>query len=169
MAKRLILIRHGKANDALAGYSDFTRTLRESGVADSYTMAERLSSRAMVPEIVISSPAVRALNTALRFSEVWGISAADIRTELDIYEAQPMTLLKIANSVDNAFGSAAIFGHNPGITEFANYLIGEDGVPNMPTSGVVVIDFPFDDWKYLTYQTGSVLLFDYPKSTRDGL
>jgi phosphohistidine phosphatase len=168
MAKRLFLIRHGKAHDGLSGSSDFTRTLRESGKADSYNMAVRLAKKGIVPEQVISSPALRALSTAIRFSEVWGFPTANIRTDLSIYEAQLKTLLAISNKLDNVFKSAAIFGHNPGITDFANYLT-DDSIANMPTSSVVVIDFPFDDWKYLSYQTGNILLFDYPKSTTEEL
>jgi phosphohistidine phosphatase len=164
MAKRLLLIRHGKANDSLPGSSDFTRTLTESGIADVYKMAERLKNNLEVPEVVISSPAARALSTALRFSEAWGLPPADISTDLSIYEAEMKTLLAVANKIDNSFQSAAIFGHNPGITEFANYLTSDDGIPNMPTCSVVVIDFPFDDWEQLSYQTGTILLFDYPKS-----
>jgi phosphohistidine phosphatase len=164
MAKRLFLIRHGKANNAQPGSSDFTRTLTDSGIADAYKMAERLKEKLELPQMMISSPAARALSTALRFSEAWEFPSADISTELSIYNAEMKTLLAVANKIDNSFGSAAIFGHNPGITEFANYLTSDDGIPNMPTCSVVVIDFPFDDWAQLSYQNGTILLFDYPKS-----
>jgi phosphohistidine phosphatase len=168
MAKRLFLIRHGKANDGLRGSSDFTRTLTESGAADASMMAERLKDEGLVPEHLVSSPAARALSTAQRFASAWGIPAADITTELWIYEADVQSLLAVLNKLDNAYQSVALVGHNPGITEFANYLT-DEGIPDLPTSGVVVIDFPFNDWRQLSQQTGDVLLFDYPKSTREGL
>jgi phosphohistidine phosphatase len=168
MAKRLFLIRHGKANNLVTGATDFTRTLKESGVADSYMMAERLKDKGLIPQQVISSPATRALSTAQRFSEVWGLPSAEIKTELFIYEADTDSLLSILNNLDNKITSVAMFGHNPGITEFVNYLT-DEGIVNLPTSGVVVIDFPFDDWQDLSYETGTVLLFDYPKSTKDWL
>lgn len=168
MAKRLFLIRHSKANEGLPGSSDFTRTLKESGKADSQMMAERLMEKGLVPKHIISSPAARALSTAKVFSEVWGLAAAEITTEIFIYEADIQSLLSICNKLDNKINSVAIFGHNPGITEFANYLT-DEGIVNMPTSSVVVIDFPDNNWKSLNYQTGGVLLFDYPKSTKDGL
>lgn len=168
MGKRLFLIRHGKANDPTSGSSDFVRTLKESGKADAHLMAERLKNQGMVPTHIISSPAARALGTAKVFSEVWGLATLDIKTELFIYEADITSLLSILNNLNNAFHDVAIFGHNPGITEFANYLT-DEGIVNMPTSGVVVIDFPFDDWRQLSQQTGDVVLFDYPKGTKDGL
>jgi phosphohistidine phosphatase len=168
MAKRLFLIRHGKANDGLSGSSDFKRTLATSGKADAIMMAERLRDNKFQPEHIVSSPASRALSTAKVFAEVWGLPTNKITTELFIYEADIESLLSVLNGIDNTYKSIAIFGHNPGITEFVNYLT-DEGIVNLPTSGVIVIDFPYDDWAELNYQTGDVLLFDYPKSTKDGL
>ena len=163
MEKRLFLIRHGKANHPLQGASDFTRTLAESGEVDVRKMAGKLKLKDLVPEILVSSPAVRALSTATGFAEVWKSPVA-IHTESSIYEAEVRSLLKVVNSLDNDYQSAAIFGHNPGNTELANYLSNVN-IPNIPTAGVVIIDFPMEDWKYLTYESGTILLFDFPKST----
>jgi len=163
MAKRLYLVRHGKANHPLQGASDFTRTLAESGENDVRRMAEKLQREDLVPDFLVSSPAVRALSTATGFAEVWKSSLA-IRIEPSIYEAEVRSLLKVINNLDNDYQSAALFGHNPGITELANYL-SNVSIPNIPTAGIVIIDFPIDDWKYLTYESGTILLFDFPKST----
>lgn len=168
MGKTLILVRHGKANHPISGTSDFSRTLKKSGIADSHMMAERLKDQGIIPEHVISSPAPRALSTAKAFSEIWGFPFTKIVTELFIYEADINALLSILNNLDNSFDSVALFGHNPAITEFANYL-SDEGILNMPTSSVVVVDFPFKDWKYLGHETGTVSLFDYPESTKGGL
>jgi phosphohistidine phosphatase len=163
MEKRLFLIRHGKANHPLQGASDFTRTLAESGEIDVRKMAEKLKLKDLVADALVSSPAVRALSTATAFADVWKSPVA-IETEPHIYEAEVRTLLRVVNNLDNEYHSAAIFGHNPGITELANYLSSVN-VPNIPTAGVVIIDFPIEDWKYLTYESGTILLFDFPKST----
>jgi phosphohistidine phosphatase len=163
MGKRLFLIRHGKANHPYQGASDFTRTLANSGEADVRRMAEKLKIMDLVPEILVSSPAVRALSTATAFAEIWK-SPVPIRTEPSIYEAEVRSLFKVANNLDKRYPSVAIFGHNPGITELANYLSNVN-IPNIPTAGVVIIDFPIDDWKYLTYESGTILLFDFPKNT----
>jgi phosphohistidine phosphatase len=162
MEKRLFLIRHGKANHPAQGASDFTRTLAESGETDVRRMAEKLKNMDIVPDILVSSPAARALSTATGFAEVWKSPVA-IRTEPSIYEAEVRNLLKVVNNLNNRYPSAAIFGHNPGITELANYLSNVN-IPNIPTAGVVVIEFPMDDWKYLTYESGTILLFDFPKT-----
>ncbi len=60
----------------------------------------------------------------------------------------------------------AMFGHNPGFTDFANYLTDAD-IYNIPTSGVVVISFDVDDWAEISHHSGKVLLFDFPKSTEE--
>lgn len=164
MFKRIFLIRHGKAAAATSGQSDFTRTLTDSGAANAKEMAARLATRNLVPQDLISSPAMRALSTAKCFSEIWQFSASSIKTDTSIYESEATTLLALINNLGDSMEQVAIFGHNPGITEIVNYLL-KDQVPDLPTAGVVVIDFPFDNWSHVSSQTGELVLFDYPKST----
>jgi phosphohistidine phosphatase len=165
MSKRLFLIRHGKAATALSGMSDFTRTLTETGLADAQEMATRLEKQGLVPELLISSPAPRALSTATCFSKIWNIPVSSIKIDLSIYEANLRSLVSIVNNLEDSVKQAAIFGHNPGISELANYLLDDRGI-SMPTAGVVIIDFPLDAWNHIVAQSGTLKLVDYPKSTR---
>jgi phosphohistidine phosphatase len=164
MSKRLFLIRHGKAAAATTGQSDFTRILTESGAAAAKEMAARLTARTLIPQALISSPATRALSTAKCFAEIWNYPATNIEIAPTVYESDLMTLLAVVNNLEDSSEEVAIFGHNPGVTEIANYLL-DDQMPDMPTSGVVIIDFPFENWSHVSSQTGSLVLFDYPKNT----
>ncbi len=166
MAKQLILVRHGKSDWAGTGISDFDRPLNHRGNKNAVEMAERLSRKNLVAELIVSSPAKRALTTAQHFSNVWNMPVKNIQKEPSVYEANTRALLDVVSQLNNDYDRIALFGHNPGLTDFVNYLT--DGhVYNLPTAGVVVIDFPFEDWLLVSQHTGTLLIIDYPKSEEE--
>lgn len=126
-------------------------------------MAERILKKDQVPQLIVSSPAMRALFTARHFAQVWGKSAGKIQLELDIYEANTTALLKVVNELDDQYEHVALFGHNPGLTDFANYL-SDANIYNIPTSGTVFVEFALDKWSEISYHSGRLIEFDFPKS-----
>lgn len=165
MAKELIIIRHAKSDWGNLDLRDFDRPLNKRGRANAPEMAERLVKQAIIPQLIVSSPALRAITTARFFADTWQIPLNDIKEEPSIYEAGVKSLLKVVNQQDNKFDRIALFGHNPGLTDLVNYFNGH--LDNMPTCSVVLIEFPFDDWGMISEGTGKILLFDYPKSGED--
>ncbi|RZK38995.1 MAG: histidine phosphatase family protein [Pedobacter sp.] len=166
MAKRLILIRHAKSDWGNPDLRDFDRPLNKRGNASAPDMAQRLVSASISPDLMVSSPALRAISTAKYFAKAWGIQEKDIQTDQNIYEAGFKTLLSVVNEFDDNYPTIAMFGHNPGFTDFANYLSGVN-IVNMPTCSVVMIEFSTDSWNMLSKETGKVILFDYPKNGED--
>ncbi|MBB6498164.1 SixA phosphatase family protein [Pedobacter cryoconitis] len=164
MAKQLVLVRHGKSDWSTNGMTDFERPLNHRGNKNAPEMAERISKRNLIPELLVSSPAKRALTTAKHFSDTWDMPKDKIQKEPAIYEANTTALLQVVNRFDNQHNRIALFGHNPGLTDFVNFLA-DAHIYTIPTAGVVYIDFPFDDWSMVSHHTGSLLLFDYPKNT----
>lgn len=164
MGKRIVLVRHGKSDWADSGMTDFERPLNHRGHKNALEMAERMSRKALIPELIVSSPANRAITTAQHFSDIWKMPATQIIQEPFIYEANVTALLKVLNGLDNSYTAIALFGHNPGLTDFSNFLA-DAHIYNMPTAGIVVIDFPFNDWSMVSEHTGSLFLFDFPKKT----
>jgi phosphohistidine phosphatase len=163
MPKQLFIIRHAKSdwkNSHIT--SDFDRPLNNRGHKNAPEMAKRLMDKKISPQLIVSSPALRAFTTAKYFAEEWKIKTDDIKIEENIYEAGINTLLNIINEFDNKYNQIAIFGHNPGFTDLANYLT-DEYIDNMPTASVIIIEFPFEEWKLVSGGTGSILLFDYPK------
>lgn len=163
--KQLLLVRHGKSDwkDSRIT-SDFDRPLNHRGHKNAPAIAEKLLKKNLVPQHLISSPAVRAWSTAEHFAETWGFKIKDIQAEKLIYEANIMTLLKVVNSLSNTYDRIALFGHNPGFTDFANYL-SDAGLYNIPTAGLVVLNFDTSNWAEIGHHTGTMLLFDFPKNT----
>ena len=163
--KQLIVVRHAKSDWGNPDLRDFDRPLNKRGKANAPEMAHRLVNKNIKPQLIVSSPALRAITTAKFFADTWQMSLAEIQEESRIYEANVNTLLKVINNFDNNYDQIAMFGHNPGLTDLVNYLDGH--VYEMPTCSVVILEFQFDDWAMISEGTAKVLLFDYPKSGDD--
>jgi phosphohistidine phosphatase len=163
MSKQLLVIRHAKSDWGGADVSDFDRPLNKRGERDAPEMADRLLQKNLIPEHIVSSPAKRALKTAKYFAEALNLSKKDIQEEPSIYEAPVANILKVVNNIDNEYNFVALFGHNPGLTDLVQRLSGGD-IYDLPTCGMVLIEFPFDDWKLVSAGTGIQKMYDYPKN-----
>ncbi len=161
MSKQLILVRHGNAKGSTYGVADFDRALSTIGVNEAQEMAFRLKNRNLVPEAIISSPAIRAISTARIFAGIWSRQPEEIFTPDTAYASSLSSLLRIVNSIKDDFNTAVLFGHNPELSVLADYLT-EAGVSALPTCGVIVINFDIDVWHMVSKGLGKMLLFDYP-------
>lgn len=164
MTKQLLLVRHGKSDWGNSHLSDFDRPLNPRGHRNAPEMANRILQKGWVPDLMVSSPALRAITTARHFAQVWYKSPDhQILQEPSIYEAGTTTLLEVVNNLDNKYNRVVIFGHNPGFTDLANYLSNAN-IYNIPTCGTVLIEFPANNWAEVSHFNGTLLEFDYPKS-----
>jgi len=153
--KELILIRHAKASWADPNVEDFERTINEKGRLNAPEMGRRMKSKALAPDALVSSPALRARTTA-------EFDIAQIVYDKGIYEADLKDLLHIVKNLDSQLSTVMMFGHNPTITDFTNYLTGEY-IESIPTCGTVNIRFDCTDWSSIGKGSGSLVEFDYPK------
>jgi phosphohistidine phosphatase len=155
--KQLLLIRHAKAthhNDK----NDFERALTPSGVEDATVMAQRLLAQNIIPQVIISSPALRAETTANIFAE--HLSLHKLPTEIRIYEAKKDELLKVIAGLPDKYEFIALAGHNPDISDAIDRLTGE--YKNVSTCAVALIEFHADNWQEVTAGTGTLLFYDEP-------
>lgn len=166
MAKQLLLIRHAKSDWANSNLTDFDRPLNQRGDKNAPEMVQRLVHKGIQPELIVSSPALRALTTAKYFAAGWKMEADKLVINDAIYEATTNALLKTISNFDDQYHQVALFGHNPGLSDLLNYLT-KAYIANMPTCGVAVIEFPFNEWKLVSGNTGHLILFDYPKNQVD--
>lgn len=159
--KTLLLIRHAKSSLEL-DTTDFDRPLNKRGKADAPMMAKRLHNKMTELSIILSSPAVRAFTTAKYFAEEYGIRNKDIIVVPLLYLAKPEVYKTVIEVLDDALTHVAIFGHNPGITDFANSLTNVQ-VDDMPTCAIYTVQSMASKWKYFLQETSSFQFFDYPK------
>jgi len=166
MSKQLLLVRHAKSDWDNIRLSDFDRPLNSRGNKNAPEMARRLLKKGIIPQQIVSSPAVRALTTARYFAKELGLQKSGIVKEMQIYEALTSTLMEVINKLDNNYSLIALFGHNPGMTSVVSNLCTTD-LYNIPTCGMVLIEFPFDEWDLVSAGTGELVFYDYPKNGQD--
>jgi len=139
--KKLLLIRHAKAVHE-TGYTDFERPLKYSGLHDAAVMADRLLEHSIVPQILVSSPALRTLTTANIFAE--HLLLPQPHTDKHIYDAEQDVLVNIVGELPDAHDFIGLVGHNPGISQLLYYLTNE--FRDMETCAVALIEFNADEW-----------------------
>ena len=145
---------------------DFDRPLNERGEKDAPKMAKVLKHHDVVPDRMITSPANRALSTCRLFAKTIGFDKKKIISESKLYHAGPDAMLKVLGALPehkkDTEEVVLLFGHNPGITEFANELLNVS-IDNVPTCGVIEARLNIDQWKEISFGCGKMESFDYPK------
>jgi phosphohistidine phosphatase len=125
-------------------------------------MGKRIVDHGIRPSLIITSPATRAWTTAKVIADEIGYPAEFLQREDSLYLASLDDLLGAVVAQDTGFNSLMVVGHNPGLTEFANFLI--PGLTNnLPTAGVVSVQIDQDDWNLYEQAKAELLAFDYPK------
>lgn len=166
--KTLYIIRHAKSSWDGSAVDDLDRPLNERGKLDAPRMGKRLKEKDIHPDIMLSSPAKRALSTGRRIAKILKYPKEAIATDRRLYHADEETILSVVQELKDKFNNVILFSHNPGLTDFVNTLInGEFDIDNVPTCGVVAFQFDVDSWKDITWGKGKMLFFDYPKSKDD--
>jgi phosphohistidine phosphatase len=161
--RKLIFIRHSRAEDQSIEISDFERSLTVKGKVHSRLMAEILKSRGEEPGRVISSPAFRALETALIFCREYGISASEIRLSSELYHGlREAEFLPFIRKQDDSDQTVTLFGHNPLITGMAAFFAADE--PDvLPKTGIYCLEFEAGSWSEVEPESGRTLYFLTPR------
>lgn len=162
--KKLCLFRHAKSTYGALGTEDLDRPLHPVGLQDAPLMANILkSSYKFKPDLILTSHAQRTLLTAESICAALGYNKEKIRVEKSLYEAGVEDLLEDIKLIDSKVKNLLIVGHNPGLTLLANFLV-DTHVTNLPTCGVVAIEFDTNSWDNISAATSKLLFFDEPKN-----
>lgn len=161
--KRLYLIRHAKSSWSDPDLSDIDRPLNKRGKRDAPFMGKRLKKAHRAnPDIILSSPAKRALRTAKILAREIDYPKGKIEIKDSLYGSGVQAMLNIIHYLDDSLDEVMLFGHNPDITSLANYL-SDQQVDNIPTCGIFRVDFDVQSWKDVKKGAGIFKFFDYPK------
>ena len=172
--RRLLLFRHAKAvQSGRSGSEDHLRGLIDRGRKDSATIGAYLATEGLVPERALVSSAVRTQETWKFSAREFGVPvAAD--TEERLYDATPEAILDLVKETPANVQSLLVIAHNPGLQDLALMLLASGNVKargqleELPTAGLVIVDFPFDEWRNLRRKSGSLERFVTPKLLRAG-
>lgn len=167
--KTLYIIRHAKSSWDDTSLDDFDRPLNERGKKDAPRMGKRLKERSVTPDLMLSSPAKRALSTCRKIAEILKYSEDKIKTEKNLYHASADGILKAIKDIKDKHEVVLLFGHNPGLTDFVNDFMEDDNqfIDNIPTCGIVCFQIDIDFWSSVRFGEGKFEFFDYPKSKND--
>jgi len=161
--KILYLVRHAKSSWKNAEeLSDVERPLNKRGERDAPFMAAILQRKGIMPDLLVSSPALRAISTAMEFAATFEYLEGKIFIEDRAYLASSDTIWGVVQNFDDGFDTVMMFGHNPGYTEFVN-MFDNVYIDNLPTCGVVCIAFSVSSWADVELENGKVMWVEYPK------
>jgi phosphohistidine phosphatase len=167
--KTLYVIRHAKSSWEDEELSDFDRPLNDRGKRDAPRMGKRLKEKNVTPDLMITSPAKRALSTCKRIAEILNYPKDKIKTKNSLYHADEEKILKVVHDLSDKHNVVLLFGHNPGLTDFVNALSNDSKhmIDNVPTCGIACFKAEIDRWADLEFGKADLTFFDYPKSKED--
>lgn len=160
--KTLTIVRHAKSSWRDTSLPDRKRPLNKRGGRDAPEMGRRIKEHGIRPSLIVSSPATRAWSTAKKVADAIGYPREFLQKEAGLYLASVDEILDVIVAQDNGFNNLMLFGHNPGFTDFANFLV--PGLTNnLPTAGVVSVEVDQDDWNLYERPATRLLVHDWPK------
>ncbi len=146
--KDFYIIRHAKSDWSIEGQADIDRPLNARGYNDAHNMGKYFFQKNFRPDAMISSPAIRALTTALIISDEISFPKDLIMIVPELYETGEDQYLKAIMSMPEQTKSVAIFGHNPIVSELSSSLSGQ--IIDMQTCAVARFSLMSDNWKKLS-------------------
>ena len=158
--KTLFVLRHAKSSWDNPDWSDFERPLNSRGLDAARFIGGLIYERRLAPQIIISSPAKRAKQTAVLVKEIAEISKPVVFDER-IYEASPLTLFNLIREFDEKYKSVLIIGHNPGFENLVRVLTGE--TVQMPTAALAKINIDVEIWCAIESGMGELEFLIRPK------
>ena len=168
--RRLLLLRHAKAERSQPGTRDIARVLIDRGRKDAAKIGAYMAAHALIPDRVILSPAARTQETWKYAATALHPAPAAMSVER-LYDATPHSILAVIKDTPPGAHTLMVVGHNPGLHELALMVVAAGDVDarerlreKLPTSGLAIIDFAFDNWSKLHPHCGRLERFVSPKT-----
>ena len=165
--KTLYLLRHAKSSWADPGKSDKERPLNSRGKHNAPLMGQRFSLRGESVDLIVSSPAKRAHDTAKLFAAQCDYPRDKVEVAEALYFLGNGSIEELIRQQRSEVGGLMLVFHNPDITSFSNSLDYELYIDNVPTCGLIRFECDIDDWHQWSPDSTSFEYFDYPKNSSE--
>lgn len=149
--KTLHILRHGKSSWDYPGIDDLDRPLIDRGIKNVIATGNYLLETFGEPDIIISSPAIRALHTAMLIARTCNVSYGKVIIDERIYENYSSSIIEVVEEMPANYDKIVVVGHNPMLTEFCNLFL-PDYLENLPTAGLVTLTFDIREWSIVNQQ-----------------
>lgn len=153
--KTLLVLRHAKSSWADASLADHDRPLKKRGRRDAPRMGELIRDEGLTPDLIVSSTAKRARQTAAPVAEACGYEG-EVQFTRDLYHADPEEIVQVLRPLPDEAERVLIVGHNPGLEDLVEALT--DGYERMPTAALAQIELPIERWADLREDTEGELI-----------
>jgi phosphohistidine phosphatase len=163
MIKRISIIRHGKSSWENSSLKDIDRPLRGRGVQKTKVMGRYLADNRMIPDKILSSPAVRAIETAKIIARYLKVDEENIIVRPELYPGKAESITTLLSELPNDINYVMLFGHNPAFTDLGNLLLGEDEFDWLPTSGLIHLKFSSCLWADIVNAKAGLLDYVTPR------
>lgn len=160
--RNICFVRHAKSSWDFPELADIDRPLNKRGERDAPYLASKMVDLQITPDLIITSPAVRARTTARIFADAAELDSSHFIVNDLLYGADVAGIVNLVQDIDNAFRSVFIFGHNPTMTIMANSFAGVD-INNVPTCGVLQAKTMVSGWEDWSPEVSAFVGFYYPK------
>jgi phosphohistidine phosphatase len=161
--KKIIFVRHGKAEEPAPEFPDFERSLTSRGKEITRLMAQKLKENEKGLGVIVTSPAFRAIETALIFAGVYSVPPEKMVINSELYfSIDKNSFMDILKNIEEDVETVTLFGHNPSFTELPE-LFGKESFDVMPKSGIVCLSFKTRTWSGVNRDTGTTEYFLKPK------
>jgi phosphohistidine phosphatase len=158
----LLLVRHAKASRDDPDLDDEARPLNTRGARDAAAMARRLAQRPHRPDVIVTSPALRARRTAEAIGAGIGLEPESLVVDTRIYDASAAELLAVIRALDDRHTRVILVGHHPGMTDTVNALTGAV-IEKMPTCAVAEVHLSGRPWTELIEGGATLVALLKPK------
>ena len=162
MKRTLFLVRHAKSSRDDVTLPDKERPLADRGKRDAPLMGKRLAKRQVKPDLILTSPARRAISTAGLIAKELNYRAEDIVVDERMYATEADMLLGVIGELSDKLKCVMLFGHNPEFADLAQRLSNEPAL--MPTCAVAQFTFESTPWSSIGSTKPTEVLLDYPKN-----
>ncbi len=161
--KTLYLVRHAKSSWDDISIQDYERPLIKKGINRTLRVANFLSSKSILPDLILSSHAVRAFETAKILAGKLGYPNHEIQIESQLYFSGPEALHNVVYALPDDKSQVMLVGHNPDMTRFSNVFL-YDKIDYLPTTGIVSITFHTSKWEEVMKVERDINFVITPKS-----
>ncbi len=160
--KQLIIVRHAKSYWGNIELSDHDRPIKKAGIDRTKKVVEFFKRNEIFPEHILSSSALRAIQTASLISNGINYDENKIEKRKSLYLTDEESIFDEICSVSNSVNSLMLVAHNPTLTYFVNFFV-DPKLDNLPTTGAVCIEFKTNSWENIVDAKFKVKFVVFPR------